>query len=357
MSTASFLRSTLCLDRASSVVAIVTASPAVSLWSSMRRCFVALIVTMVCWQAPGVRAADLLLAGFDADKVLRYDGASGALVGVFAEHATLMDGPTALVYNPGGSLLVLNEFSHNVLEFNGTTGSFVGTLIDSSALGSVGVTDPNDMELGADGNLYVTSHFSTGGNIWRFNSTTGAFVDVFASTGSVDHTHGLAFGPDGNLYQGIINFSSGHTIRKFDGTTGADLGTFATQPAGPWADLTFGPTGTLYATLDGGGGTMRFDGTSGAFIGYIVPPGSSTWGLLSDSGSLYVGVTSTGTVKKFDAATGAFISDFITGAPVPFDLIPMAVPEPGSLGLLASGAGLALVAAARLRCRRRAGAR
>lgn len=203
----------------------------------MRRFFAALIVSMVYWESPAAHAADLLLAGFSADKVLRYDGTSGAFVSIFAEHATLMDGPTALVYSPAGSLLVLNEFSHNVLEFDGTSGAFLGTLIDSSALGSAGVGDPGDMELGADGNLYITSHFSTGGNIWRFNSTTGAFVDVFASTGSIEHTHGLAFGLDGNLYQGIIDFSAGSTVPNFRAQreqTWAHLQVSAGSPGATW---------------------------------------------------------------------------------------------------------------------------
>ena len=73
-----------------------------------------------------------------------------------------MNGPTALVYNSAGHLLVLNEFSGNVLEFNGMTGAFIGELIGPGPLGSVGVTDPGDMEIGPDGNLYITSHFSTG---------------------------------------------------------------------------------------------------------------------------------------------------------------------------------------------------
>src|SRR5262245_36779582 len=107
------------------------------------RCALALLA--IGWLGRSACRADGLVAGFDADAVIRYNS-TGGLVGTFAS-STSMDGPTAMVFKPGGNLLVLNEFSHNVLEFNGTTGAFIGELIGPAGLGSVGATDPGDMEL------------------------------------------------------------------------------------------------------------------------------------------------------------------------------------------------------------------
>ncbi len=317
----------------------------------MRAISIALALFAVGWQSSTACRADILVAGFDADLVLRYDS-SGGFVGTFAA-GTMgdpMNGPTAMVYNSAGSLLVLNEFSHNVLEFNGTTGAFIGEFISPMGLGSVGVTDPNDMEIGPDGHLYISTHISTPtASVWKFNGTTGAFIGEFASVAATHHTHGLAFGPDGNLYQGDISTSS---VVKFDGVAGGTpLGTFATAGGGPlWGDIVFGPAGHLFATLDGGGGALQFGPGGGMPLGSLpLPMFTSTWGLLVDSGILYVGGKSTGFVKRYDATTGAFIDDFITFAPGVFDMLilPTAVPEVGAAALLTlaatcAAAGVAL---------------
>ena len=282
-----------------------------------------------------LHAADLLVAGFDGDVVVRYDGTTGAFVGAFASHAT-MDGPTALAYGPDGNLYVLNEFSHNVLRFDGATGVFIGEFISPSALGAVGLTDPDDLEIGPDGNFYITSHISTAtAAIWKFSSATGAFLDEFGSLGAVHHTHGLTLGPDGNFYLGDLATA---TVEKFNGTSGVHLSPFASNPALDFTgDLAFAPDGKLYVTRDGPGGVTRY-GSGGAPLGPLIPSGASSsyWGILFDAGSLYLGNKSTGTIKKY-TDTGVFVSDFITGAPAPFDIAPM-VPEPSLGALLAAGA-------------------
>lgn len=287
--------------------------------------------------------ADILLAGFSADAIVRYDG-SGALVGVFATDPT-MNGPTAMVYDPSGNLLVLNEFSHNVLRFDGTTGAFLGTFITSTALGSVGLGDPSDMEIGPDGHLYLTGHFSTGANIWKFDVVTGAYLGSFASDPPPKHTHGLTLGPGGDFYQGYVDLGQ---VVRFDGTTGAFEGVFTSGPGvGPIADMVFGPA-HLFVTLDGGGGVVRFDAVSGAFVDFLIPSGAfqSHWGLMIDGGMLYVSNKDTGTVKRFDATTGAFLGDFIVGGPPAFDMLVM-VPEPAAVGLLVLGLAVVVGAARR----------
>ena len=301
------------------------------------RALLALSLTLFA-AAPQSRGGDLLLAGFAADAIARYDSTLGTFSS-FASGAG-MDGPTAMVYGADGNLYVLCEFSHNVLRFNGTTGAFIDEFISAAALGGAGISDPDDMELGPDGNFYISNHISTvAAAIWKFSGTTGAFLANFATFGATSHTHGLAFGPGGKLYIGDL---SAGLIRQFNATTGANLGTFASHPSLTMTgDFAFTPDDTLYVACNGDNGIQHFS-PDGTFIGSVIAPGlsQSYWGILADGGNLYVSNKATETLKKYTDA-GVFVAD-ITGGPGAFDIIAF-VPEPGAGGLLLAGiAGLGL---------------
>lgn len=285
--------------------------------------------------------ADLLVSGFSGDAVYRFSS-SGSYLGVFASHPTLMDGPAAMVYNTGGNLLVLNEFSHNVLKFDGSTGAFISEFISPTTLGSAGVSDPGDMEIGPDGNLYLMSHGSETANVLKFDGTTGLYLGIFAAKLPIRHQHGLAFGPGGNLYQG--NVDSG-LVERFNGVTGAAMANLTSFPVGPIGDFVFGPS-FLYVACGSGGGLAQYDAISGAFIGYLVAPGAgnSFWGMTTDSGILYASNLGTGEIREYDVTTAAFLGDFIATGPGAFDLLVMPAPEPGSATLLLGGhAALAFI--------------
>jgi DNA-binding beta-propeller fold protein YncE len=289
---------------------------------------------------PDRALAELLLCG--GSSVVRYDGvsitpfASDPDPGGSLDSPNKMSGATAMAFDPAGNLLVLNEFSKNVLKFNGTTGAYIGPLISTAALASGSITDPNDMEIGTDGNLYIMSHFNEGGkNITRFNATTGALVGVFSASGTEHHQHGLAFGTAGDLFQANL---FDHLIERFNGGTGASMGTFASNPGIGTGDLAFGPT-TLYVANTAAGGVLRFNALTGTGMPPLIAaaPGETYWGILVDGGTLYLSNTFTGVLRKYDATTGAFISDASVGAGA-LDIIAM-VPEPSaSLALCALGA-------------------
>ncbi len=209
--------------------------------------------------------------------------------------------------------LVVPSYNRNsIFRFQATTGDFLEEFANSN-----GLDDPIQAIIGPDGKLYVSGERSD--DVLRYNPLTGAFIDTFvtAESGGLNEPSGMAFGPDGHLY-----VSSGATdeILRFDGTTGAFVNAFAAAGSGglraPYG-LTFGPDGHLYVASFSQDDVLRFDGATGAFIDTFVTAGSGglntpeqlTFG---PDGHLYVASFSTDNVLRYHGTTGAFIDMFVT---------------------------------------------
>lgn len=166
---------------------------------------------------------DLLVSDFANAIVWRLDSQTGFFKGPFS--LFLFSRPRSLAVGPDGDVYVVyGESSGPIFRFDGRTGSV------KSSLASNDLLYPQDLAFGADGNLYVLCPGAS--NTWkvlRFNGSNGDPLGVFATFSNVDNQflltsdghpvpHGLAFGPDGNLY-----VSAGSQIRRFDGVTGTSL--------------------------------------------------------------------------------------------------------------------------------------
>jgi sugar lactone lactonase YvrE len=209
------------------------------------------------------------------------------------------------------ALLVSSGETDSVIRYDGTTGAF----IDIFASGG-GLDYPNGMSIGPDGNLYVGSAINN--RVLRYDGTTGAFIDTFiaAGSGGLKEPDGIVFGPDGNLY--VSSRETVDRVLRYDGATGAFLGAFTKRPIGEPDGLTFGPDGNLYVSSDDTNEVLRFDGTTGAFIDTFVSAGA---GGLNDperhvfgpDGNFYVTSWKSNNVLRYNGTTGAFIDVFASG--------------------------------------------
>jgi RHS repeat-associated protein len=215
-----------------------------------------------------------------------------------------------------GRFLQASQDTNSILQFDGTTGAFIGYFVPP---GSGGLFKPNAIIFGPDGDLYVDS-YRGGNDVLRFDGRTGAFISTFVPPGSggLQAGAGMTFGPDGNLY--VAN-TLGNDVLRYDGTTGAFLGTFvSTTSGGPREpdSLNFRPDGYLYVGSFADNDVLRFDGKTGAFIDTFVSPGSGglQWAqavVFGSDNTIYIDGLISGTVYRYDASTGAFIDVVAVG--------------------------------------------
>lgn len=219
----------------------------------------------------------LYVCAEEDDAVLRFDGVSGAPLGRFVgddpatpeDEGGGLDAPTAAAFLPNGDLAVASFTQDRVLRFDGTTGAFLGELI---AAGTSPLNGPDaGMAVGPDGRLYVPSFNNN--RILRYD-LDGTFLDTFAppAAGTLSRPRAIAWRGDGVAF--VASWGNNRVLRYApDGTF---LGIFATttRPSG----LTFDPTtNDLLVTSDQVGQVLRFDGTSGTPKGTLV---SATGGVI-----------------------------------------------------------------------------
>ena len=210
-------------------------------------------------------------------------------------------------------LLVASQFDHTVREYDADN----RRLRQGGRLGGA-LGDPLGVVIGLDGNLLVSDGQTN--QVKRYDSATGAFIDVFASTN-------LA-GPTGmTIHQGVLyvtNSNPPQGVQRFDATTGVNTGNFVPSLANPSPrDVKVNPANNrLYVLYYNAATVETFDLTTMASFGLLMPAGSpiGSGGLYTPSamafgpdGNLYIsGGTFGGNlgVRRYNPTTGAFIDFF-----------------------------------------------
>ena len=199
------------------------------------------------------------------DRVLRYNGATGAFMDIFVSSGSGgLSIPVGLDFGPDGHLYVVSNNNHSVIRYNGATGAFIDVFVPNGS----GLNNPTGIVWGPDDRLYVCSLNSD--KVLRFESDGTPLGDfVTAGSGGLDAPRGLTFGPDGNLY---IGEQFNNSVRRYDGTTGAFIDVFVSSGSGGLDranDVVFGPDDVLYVASFDNSMVLGYDGTTGAFLGAL----------------------------------------------------------------------------------------
>jgi len=248
--------------------------------------------------------------------VLRYNGDTGAFIGKFSSFSGT---GYSMTYGPDGNLYV--GTSNNISRYDGPTGAFLNVFVPTTN----GTTNPKplDMAFGPDGNLYVTGAASK--PVWRYNGSTGQFIDAFTISTFGSQPEGLTFGADGNLY-----VADGFNVDRYNTTTGAFMNHFAggggLERAG---EVRFGLEGNLYVV---GNSLLKFNGKTGTLISNLNSIGSENFAFGLD-GSLYT--SGAPGIDRYNTS-GTFLNHFIPngsgGLSNPGAIV--FVPEPGTMMML-----------------------
>lgn len=277
------------------------------------------LLPIVCSTSRG----DILVGSWGTHEVFRVDETNGNVSSFVASGSGGLSTPDGLAYGPDGNLYVSSADTNQVLRYNGSTGSFIDVFASSN------INRAGFLSFGPDQNLYVCS--SNSGQVLRFNGQTGAFMDVFASSPQLTLPAGLAWN-DGLLY--VTDFNGGQVVR-FDASSGSFVDVWSTDPVNPIYPL-FDRDGNFLVADYGASRIIQYDENGNVVSTLTSAMMNGPVGMLElHDGSLLVTSWNNHRILRFDRDTGSVISNW-GGISRPNDVIFMAVPEPSGAFVLGS---------------------
>lgn len=192
-------------------------------------------------------------------------------------------------------VLISNLNSGRITKHNSSTGAYIDNF-------ATGIAGPTRMKIGADSLLYVLQ-WAGNGRVKRYE-LDGTFVDDFTTVGVP--AIGIDWDGGGNLY--VSSYSGGY-VRKFD-TNGNNLGIFVnTNLAGP-TNIWFDDNDDLLVIDYNGTAIKRFDSTGTFVSNFITGLGQAEGVDFFPNGNILIGNGTTHSVKMYDS-NGVYIEEFI----------------------------------------------
>ena len=216
---------------------------------------------------------NLLVADGQTNQVKRYDSGTGAFIDVFA--SANLAGPTGMTIHQGILYVTNSNPPQGVQKFDATTGANTGNFVPSLANPS-----PRDVKVNPANNRLYVLYYNVA-TVETFDLTTMASFGLLMPAGSPIGSGGLytpsamAFGPDGNLYISGGTFGGNLGVRRYNPTTGAFIDLYANTGSDLYfpIGITFGPDNNLYIATQNAANVMRFNYPTGTFMDFFVPNG------------------------------------------------------------------------------------
>jgi outer membrane protein assembly factor BamB len=273
-------------------------------------------------------ARELLVGSWQTHSIGRFDLETNQYQGHFVVPGSGgLSTPDGMDFGADGHLYVSSSQTNRVLRYDGTSGAFLG------AFASTQLNQPGNLQFGPDGLLYVANKGT--GQVLRYHPQTGNLVDVFATGGGLRQPVGLLW-DQGVLY---VSDFTGNAIRRFDANTGAFIDTFANVST-PLI-LNLDPEGKLLVSSHQDSTIWKYDTTTGARLGSALSGGpvSCPVGHLYVDGNLIVASWQNHRLLRY-GLDGTFVETIgaVNAVRLPNDLLLRPVPEPGSfVGLIIAG--------------------
>lgn len=158
-----------------------------------------------------------------AISIRRYDASGIADDDFFVDgNAQGMTGAQFFAFGPDGNVYFTSGGTHEVLRFSGRDGAFIDKFVEP---GEGGLVSPSGLTFGSDGIMYVGSPSTD--RVLRFDRDGTYIGDFFpAGSGGLDLPVGITFGPEGNFYVAGAATPPTAGVFRYNGTTGEFMDVF-----------------------------------------------------------------------------------------------------------------------------------
>lgn len=287
--------------------------------------------TLVSWLAGWSATSRADLFGLEGNKkqILRLDPATGDTLGVFVDlNSITLNYVFDMTFGPDNNLYVADYGNQRILRFNGQSGAFMDVYANTDGL-------PTSVTFDATGNLYA----GTPNTVEKFAAGTGAALGELFPSSNGHSLKDARIGPDGSLY--LIDYHANTSdLLRLNPDTGAKIDAFISgRIYDGVSDYTFGTGGEVYAADWQAGELYRYAGKSPTSVDNLSPLTANQvfvdYIAYAPDGSLLAvnvqGTLSDWFIQKYDATTGILVTSFPKGQ---FEaLVFSPVPEP-TAGLL-----------------------
>jgi streptogramin lyase len=250
---------------------------------------------------------DLYVSSFSGNVIDRVEPGTWNVT-TFTGGSSGINGPSAKLFTPAGTMLCSSYWNDEVVEIDGSGN---GTVLYDSSTGLVGPFGENGLAFAANGDLYVSDYYSQ--QIRRF-PVGGGPSSVFANSASgINEPDGLAFASNGDLY--VANRYT-YEVWKFDSSGAGSV--FDRLPDDPYS-LAFRGNGDLYVgTVGSPERIYKYAGGDAAQRSELANFPSNT-GVVSlqlspDQTKVYFTSNGTGNLIEVDADSGAWTEVLAAGS-------------------------------------------